>query len=177
MRPPEGEPLVAPDQPPPPPYYPDSSSYQHRPEAGPYQQHRDVTPDNKTGRVIYVTPQAGQFPAQDGHTGQSGERVIYVVTQPISAPAAGAQKSYAGYIILSCCVFWCCCWIMGLVAFVLAVLASSHSSNGRTSKAQSLGKASLWTSIAGAVIGTIIIVVVVFVEMNAAKTGNNNYGS
>ena len=32
------------------------------------------------------------------------------------------RESYCGHIVLSCFVFWCCGWICGLAAFILACM-------------------------------------------------------
>jgi len=75
------------------------------------------------------------------------------------------HKSYCGQIALSCFVFWCCCWVLGLIAFILAMIANNSRTSGRHEEAAPLAKASLYTSIAGIIIGIIIIAIVIIVHV------------
>lgn len=63
-----------------------------------------------------------------------------------------------GAIVLSCFVFWCCGCLGGLIAFILALVGQSKSSDGKVQSAIQLRNASYGVSIAGIVIGIIIII-------------------
>jgi hypothetical protein len=39
---------------------------------------------------------------------------------PILIVQAPPVESYGGYIAFACIVFWCCNWLFGLIAFILA---------------------------------------------------------
>ena len=43
-----------------------------------------------------------------------------VEPQPAGCCACCIVPDYCGLIALSCFVFWCCGWILGLIAFILA---------------------------------------------------------
>jgi len=87
------------------------------------------------------------------------------------------QRSYCGQIALSCFVFWCCCWPLGLVAFILAMVANNSRDTGHDQEAKKLGKASWIASISGIIIGTILIFIFIIVYVNRAKvdTSSSNY--
>ena len=40
--------------------------------------------------------------------------------QQQARPAVQQFQSYVGHIVFSCLVFWCCNWVFGLIAFILA---------------------------------------------------------
>jgi hypothetical protein len=54
-----------------------------------------------------------------GQQGQQPPQVVVVPNQPTVIIQAPAQ-SFVGHIVLSCFAFWCCGFIFGLIAFILA---------------------------------------------------------
>lgn len=73
-------------------------------------------------------------------------------------------ESYCGTTILSCVVFWFCCFPLGLAAFVLAMMATGKAEfrdDYSAAEAKRLGKWSIWLSISGIICGIIIIVIAV----------------
>jgi len=74
-------------------------------------------------------------------------------------------KSYRAHIALSCFVFWCCGWVSGIIAFILAKIASDTEKSGQRQEAETLGKASIGVSIAGIIIGLIIIAIFIGVTV------------
>jgi len=93
---------------------------------------------------------------------------VYVNNQPVAAHT-GPKQSYVPHIVFSCFVFCCCGWILGLIAFILALIASDYSGKGRTREAQSMGKASLGVSIAGVIVGTILLIVVIALHVTNSQ--------
>jgi len=81
---------------------------------------------------------------------------IQVVRHTVVTPTYRAPESYAMQLGLSCFVIWCCLWPIGLVAFVLAMKASSKSPTN-PEKARGYGKASLVCSIAGIIGGIVLL--------------------
>lgn len=78
------------------------------------------------------------------------------------------RESFVKQIVLSCVVFWLCCWPLGLVAFILALLANSRSSGPdeqSANDAHQLGVHSFRTSIAGLIIGTILITILIILNV------------
>jgi len=116
--------------------------------------------------------QWGHFPPQTGDSLEpSGQHptvaALAVETEPM--------QSYASHIVLSCFVFCCCMWMFGLIAFVLAVLASDYSGKGRAMEAKKMAKASFWVSITGVIFGTILLVVIIvriMLAVSEADTSN-----
>ena len=43
-----------------------------------------------------------------------------VTVAPQQQPVMVHVQSFVGHIVFSCVVFWCCNWIFGLIAFILA---------------------------------------------------------
>jgi len=77
------------------------------------------------------------------------------------------RESFVKQIILSCVVFWVCCWPLGLVALILAIMANGSAratDEASATKAHRLGVHSCRTSIAGLVIGVIIIIVYIILK-------------
>jgi len=152
--------------------------------------------DGSAGHSPYAGQQATAYGQQPGGYEQQpvGIGQPYSQQQYVAAPhgnpthvvVATAQpqiiltnhyKSYAGQIILSCCVFWCCCWPLGLVGFILAMIASSSQDSQRPHEAERLGKFSYGFSIAGIILGVIIVVTVIAVCMNNNCYRYNSYSS
>jgi len=87
-------------------------------------------------------PPGGYYPVQPqpvavGPTAPPGQTVVtyyppstepqqypqqLVVAQPVPVVVAETEpvKSYVAHIVMSCCVFWCCGCVVGLVAFICA---------------------------------------------------------
>jgi hypothetical protein len=117
-----------------------------------------------------------QYPAPNGTPQQGAPGTVFIIQQPAVQVASRAPaRSYVGHIVFSCFVFWCCGWLFGLIAFILAVVASNYSSEGRTSEAARLGKASLGMSIAGVIVGVIIIVVILAVSFARPRSTSCSY--
>jgi len=112
--------------------------------------------------------QQGQVPQTVVVTGQP--QVIY---QPVMM-----HRTFCGHIVFSCFVFWCCGWIFGLVAFILALVAADKETSGRREEATRLGHASMGVSIAGVVVGLIVAAIVIGVVVsNASSTVSDTYSS
>ena len=67
-------------------------------------------------------PPPGYANAAPAPMPQQQQQSVVVVTshghhQPV---LIGHVQSYVGHIILACCVTWCCCFLFGLIAFILA---------------------------------------------------------
>jgi len=89
-----------------------------------------ATTDPATGQAPYGQPLGG-YPPQPGYGAPQ-----YVASQSLQAQQpqvvlvpAGPQQhstnpqqvsSYIGHIFFACFVFWCCSWLFGLTAFILA---------------------------------------------------------
>jgi hypothetical protein len=69
-------------------------------------------------------------------------------------------ESYCGYQAFGCFVFWCCNWLFGLIAWVLALTADNTKYTDRE-QARRLGKASLGMSISGIIVTIIIIAIII----------------
>lgn len=99
------------------------------------------------------------FPPQHQHPQQQ-----MIIVQPQMAPTFVYQPhpvSMTGAIVLSCFVFWCFGWLFGAIAFILAVIGSDSSHSGDISGALRLRNASYGVSVAGIMIGVIVIIVVI----------------
>jgi len=123
----------------------------------------------------------GQQSAGYGHqpyVANQGTNPIVVVQstgQPyVVSTDPNAYKSYCPHIGLSCFVFWCCGWIFGLIAFILAMVASNSQNAGQYLEAQKLGKASIGVSIAGIIVGVIVIAIIVGVNVSYYNSVNSN---
>jgi hypothetical protein len=80
------------------------------------------------------------------------------------------NPSFSTLILLACLVMWCCGFLFGLIAFVLAVCGRDRAHLGVGAEAHRLGQASLWVSIAG-----IVIAVIVVVAVSVSMTNNGYY--
>jgi hypothetical protein len=80
-----------------------------------------------------------------------------------------ARESFTGQIVAAYFTTWLCCWICGLVAFVLALGASNHSNTGSALKARKLGRLSYGFSIAGIAAGVILTIVIIVVYVVVMK--------
>jgi hypothetical protein len=80
------------------------------------------------------------------------------------------NPSFGTLIPLACLVMWCCGFLFGLIAFVLAVCGRDRAYVGDGPEAHRLAQASLWVSIAG-----IVIAVIVVVAVSVSMTNNGYY--
>jgi len=81
-------------------------------------------------------------------------------------------QSFSCHILLACFTFWCCGVLFGLTAFILAVLAQSHSTSlnpADRETAHKLGKWSIVMSLFGMLVGVIVTIVVVCVTVISAN--------
>jgi len=115
--------------------------------------------------------QPSPYPAAGGGMSQSPGGPVYVIQQqPVAfGQTPGPYVSYTGYIILACFVTWCCGWLFGLIAFIFAMMAEDYSSKGRASEAATMAKVSLWLSITGGVVGTILLIVIISISASAGQ--------
>jgi hypothetical protein len=81
-------------------------------------------------------------------------QVIVIQQQPVPV-----KESYSLHAALSCLVFWMCGGLFGGIAFLLAVAASRHASKGRRVTARHYGNMSLKLSVAGIVVGFVLLVI------------------
>lgn len=112
-------------------------------------------------RYAQPPPQQQQYPAQGGaYYGQLPQQqqpgVIVVMAPPV--------ESYAGHIVLSCVTLWCCCCPLGLVAFIVSMLAYDRARD-QPESARSLGRAAMILSIVGIVIGVLAVVIYIVVHV------------
>ena len=70
----------------------------------------------------YETVQYCALPSQPPQQQQQQQRPVVVVSARQQHHPVIAQQvpSYVGHIIFACVVFWCCNWLLGLIAFILA---------------------------------------------------------
>jgi len=98
--------------------YPPSGHAQYPPPggAGPYGQ--PMAPPYS--QPPYGTPYYGGAPPPPPPQQQQQQQVVVVNSGP-SAPIMYRQpETYIGQMILACFVMWCCNWLFGLIAFILA---------------------------------------------------------
>jgi len=135
------------------------------PEAkGGYQQAAPNVPlVHSQGNQNYGSYQQG--PPQYGYTqqypGQPGAPPVMVLPQPVIYVRG---RSFDAQIALSCFVFWCCGWMFGLIAFIVALMAKDRDSQGQSEEATKLGKISMWISFVGIVVGIVVIITVIVVS-------------
>lgn len=67
--------------------------------------------------------------------------------------------SYAKSLVISCVVSTCCCWLLGGIAFILAVFGQKSAFAGDIQEARRLKRASYIVSAIGFVTGLIILIV------------------
>jgi len=169
--PPQGQPYPGQGQP-----YPGQG--QHHPGQGQqYPTHPGQYPPQAYGKP--ADPAVGYWhPQQPGYTGvPQSDRSSGVPGQPgvVIIPQKGQQmmvmrerESFVKHIVLSCVVSWCCCWPLGLVAFILAMVANSRANltdEQSVKSAHELGVHSIRTSIAGIILGVILIVTYVILQV------------
>jgi len=99
--------------PPPSQYPPPAQQYQPAPGQAPYVQ----PPAGYPPQPAYVTPQYFASPPQ-----QQQQQQVVVVSAGLQQQPVIVQHvpSYVGHIVFACIVLWCCNWLFGLIAFILA---------------------------------------------------------
>jgi len=86
------------------------------------------------------------------------------------------NPSFTTLVLLACLVMWCCGFIFGLIAFILAVSGRDRAHLGDGAEAHRLARASLWVSIAGIVVAVVIVVVTASVSMTNQHTTPSGSG-
>jgi len=75
------------------------------------------------------------------------------------------RRSFCAQIALSCFAAWCCFvglfGVVGLVAFILAMVARCKEKSGKYQMAGKLAKASTVVSIVGIIVGFILLIVAI----------------
>jgi hypothetical protein len=141
-----------------PPPYPVEKNFQ---EPGVYPQLPQAQPPMATYPGGYQQvpagppPQGGVYYAPQGPGGQQPQQ--FVVTQAPVVVVAEPRQNFCLHITLACFTFWCCGCLFGLVAFILAVVAQSSTSDQKS--ARTLGRISIALSIVGIVLGTIFLII------------------
>jgi len=86
------------------------------PPSGPQQ----YPPPDKQHAPAIVSPQyVGAPPSQQLQEPQQQQGVVVSCGQPQAAVIQHVD-SYVGHIVFACFVVWCCNWLFGLSAFILA---------------------------------------------------------
>lgn len=99
---------------------------------------------------------------------------MHIPASPEAIVVLRERESFTKQIVLSCLVFWLCCWPLGLTAFILAMIANSKSKAAdefSATEAHQLGKHSFRTSIAGVILG--IIFLIIFIALKVAAANNS----
>jgi hypothetical protein len=106
------------------------------------------------------------FP-QPNHQQQQQQQVVVIGGDHHDHPVhIVAVESYFGQMAFACFVAWCCNWLFGLIAFILAMVASSTAVSDPHS-ARHMGRASYGVSIAGIVV-TVVVVAILWASSSAA---------
>ena len=72
-------------------------------------------------------PGVGQQGPIDVQPGTHVPAAPVVTRQVVTLQAPPESVSFTGHIAFSCCVFWCCGWLFGAIAFFLAGRYTSDS--------------------------------------------------
>ena len=107
--------------------YPPPGPQQHQQQSQyppPAQQYPPASGPPAYGQVYgYDQPPAG-YPPQPGYGAPQGypqqQQVVVVSSAQQPALVVHHVQSYVGHIVFACLVFWCCNWLFGLIAFILA---------------------------------------------------------
>jgi len=157
-----------------------------QPHVDPYNAGYDQPTDNfgvSPAQVHIQQPQPGgappAYPAsgpqvhvqQPGYPGAVPGANNTTVVMMQSMPSE--RISLTGHIIFSCFVFWCCGWMFGLIAFILAMVAQDRSNAGDVEGARSMGKASLIVSVVGVIVGVVALIVIIVYFVQATKEVEN----
>jgi len=158
------------------PYPTQPMSYPTQPQPYPNQQHPGYYPTDPHGKpadpaVGYWHPQQPGYtgvPQSDpGYAGPPGQPGVVFIQQKGPQVIMRERESFVKQIVLSCVVTWCCCWPMGLIAFILAMIANSKANatdEASAKRAHCLGVHSFRLSIAGLVLGVILIVTYIILQ-------------
>jgi len=67
-------------------------------------------------------PPPQEYPTRQAPYGQppAGQVVVVSAGQQQHPVIVQQVPSYVGHIVFACLVFWCCNWLFGLIAFILA---------------------------------------------------------
>jgi len=125
-----------------PTYKPEDAPSPYPPPSGPPAPY----PDQTGGYVPYGAPPYGH-PMGPGYAPpgysevpppapqQQQQSVVVITGQQRHQPLlVGHVQSYAGHIILACVVTFCCCFIFGIIAFILASESQLWMSNENVAK-------------------------------------------
>jgi hypothetical protein len=160
---------------PPSPYYPQTSQQvpNNPPGAYPAYPPAYVAP-------MYPTSQPGygydQTPSHQPSAPSTPHAQTIIIGQPGSIYQQGYRESFTGQIVLSCVTTWLCCWILGLIAFCLALTAQSSASAGNATEARKFGRASYILSIIGIIVGIVLLIFAVVYVMTTTKV-HSSYSS
>lgn len=105
----------------------------------------------------YGPPQLPQFPQKQ----QQQQQVVVINDGQSKTIIVRKPEAFIGQMVLACCVLWCCNCPFGLVAFILAAVASNRAVSDPDC-GHKLGIASWSVSVVGLIIA-IVVVTVVFV--------------
>ncbi|XP_070562589.1 cysteine-rich and transmembrane domain-containing protein 1-like isoform X2 [Ptychodera flava] len=154
------------DQPPPYPSQPTQpypqQGMQPYPQQGmqPYPQYGAPAPHG-----AYPPSQPAYYPPSSSQMQSSTNVVVAAPSAPQqtviireSAPTSPTSMDVTG-LILGICSLLCCVWPIGLISVILSGIAMCSRSDGKQQTADTLTKVSLGLSIASAVLGVIIIIV------------------
>jgi len=80
---------------------------------------------------------------------------------------------------LACTVFCCCNWLLGAIAFGLALASKSAADEQNIDQARSYGRASLWVSISGILLTLLLalILVVLYLTVDVEDLEDIDYPS
>jgi hypothetical protein len=55
-------------------------------------------------------------------SGQQQQQAVVVMSadRPVINQPPPLVQSFSGHMVLACIVFWCCGWLFGMIAFILA---------------------------------------------------------
>jgi len=175
----------------PPPYESissDNSNHSQLETNSPAQQ--DCPPYEESPQPVFYTPShpysspGHSYPSNQYVYTLSGDKTFSQPSQSVfpqvivigEVQQSSIHRSYGTQMALACVVFWCCGWLFGLVAFILAVMANNSDRDGNEPEAVTLGKASMWVSVAGIVIGFIVIAIAVGISASNKDNNPNFYG-
>jgi hypothetical protein len=178
------------------PYYPQSPPPQAYPQPAPYND-ADKAPyyppqsppppqNNWSGPPQYPGPPNGgamYYPQGQPMTAyppppqQQQQQSVVVVGAANPTPMIIQQvpiESYGGHQAFACVVLWCCNWLFGLIAWILA-LTAEHSKFTDREQARRLGKASIGMSISGIIVTAIVVGIAVGVSVGRYNTATTSY--
>lgn len=123
---------------------------------------------NSSEATVQASQQVGMEPLTPASQQQQSSVVMLNTPSPQSPPLI---QSFVGHIVLACFTF-CCCGVFGVAALILAVMAQNLSTSPTASDrvaACRLAKTSLWLSVIGIILGTILFIVFLVVWMHFNK--------